>query len=174
MGVEVVDEAMRSAISFVYNEHTAHWQTCFTPQDHLNFQRILSNMARNFAIIGLCSSVLSLVGATETKDEICMTPACVKAAAHVLDNLHPDYESIDPCKNFDQCAQILFIYSFLRLTDSRCLWRLPFEISRQKSLGYSDGSPNNQPICSQVYHGVSIPQVKQFKCEVHAQGFRFR
>ncbi|KAJ2989032.1 hypothetical protein NUW58_g3674 [Xylaria curta] len=33
--------------------------------------------------------------------DLCTTPACIQAASRILTNLHPDYESIDPCTNFD-------------------------------------------------------------------------
>lgn len=35
-------------------------------------------------------------------DSICLTPACVIAAAEILQNLSPRYHEIDPCENFDK------------------------------------------------------------------------
>jgi endothelin-converting enzyme len=68
-------------------------------------------MAGNFVLYSLLSGVLSLVGATPTQEEeLCLTPSCSQAAANVLNNLHPDYESIDPCEDFDQCKQIDCLY----------------------------------------------------------------
>ncbi|KAK5634794.1 hypothetical protein RRF57_010507 [Xylaria bambusicola] len=32
---------------------------------------------------------------------LCTTPACVQAAARILTSMHPEYNSIDPCTNFD-------------------------------------------------------------------------
>ncbi|CAO2652691.1 Nn.00g021020.m01.CDS01 [Neocucurbitaria sp. VM-36] len=55
------------------------------------------------------ASLLSFTSATPIlsrsatgQNDLCLTPNCVRAAAHVLNNLHPNYESIDPCENFDQ------------------------------------------------------------------------
>ena len=36
-------------------------------------------------------------------NETCVTPDCIKAASHILQTLHPDYKSMDPCNNFEQC-----------------------------------------------------------------------
>ncbi|KAI1075493.1 Metalloprotease [Whalleya microplaca] len=36
------------------------------------------------------------------QSDLCLTPSCVKAAAHLLENLHPNYKTLDPCENFDQ------------------------------------------------------------------------
>ncbi|CAJ2510221.1 Uu.00g061210.m01.CDS01 [Anthostomella pinea] len=36
--------------------------------------------------------------------QLCLTPACIKAAADMLTNLHPNYQAIDPCENFDLYA----------------------------------------------------------------------
>ncbi|KAI1128939.1 Metalloprotease [Nemania abortiva] len=33
---------------------------------------------------------------------LCLTPTCVEAAAYILNNLHPNYNTIDPCENFDE------------------------------------------------------------------------
>ncbi|KAI3326189.1 Metalloprotease [Xylariaceae sp. AK1471] len=33
---------------------------------------------------------------------LCLTPACVQVAAHILSNLHPNYDAINPCEDFDQ------------------------------------------------------------------------
>ncbi|KAI5863380.1 endothelin-converting enzyme 1 [Durotheca rogersii] len=33
---------------------------------------------------------------------LCLTPACIHAASEVLYNLSPDYQTIDPCTNFDK------------------------------------------------------------------------
>ena len=35
-------------------------------------------------------------------DSICLTPACVIAAAEILQNLSPRHQEIDPCENFDK------------------------------------------------------------------------
>lgn len=35
-------------------------------------------------------------------DSICLTPACVIAAAEILQNLSPRHHEIDPCENFDK------------------------------------------------------------------------
>ncbi|KAK8012772.1 endothelin-converting enzyme [Apiospora marii] len=42
------------------------------------------------------------MGQSGSSPSVCLTPTCVKAAAHVLDNLHPDYKSMDPCNDFAQ------------------------------------------------------------------------
>ncbi|KAK8136223.1 hypothetical protein PG984_004163 [Apiospora sp. TS-2023a] len=42
------------------------------------------------------------MGQSNSSPSMCLTPTCVKAAAHVLDNLHPNYKSMDPCTDFAQ------------------------------------------------------------------------
>lgn len=34
---------------------------------------------------------------------LCVTPECVTASSNILQNLAPNYQSIDPCEDFDQC-----------------------------------------------------------------------
>ncbi|KAI9166288.1 endothelin-converting enzyme [Paramyrothecium foliicola] len=40
--------------------------------------------------------------AATAKPDVCLTPACVHAASEILYNLSPDYESLDPCDNFEE------------------------------------------------------------------------
>ena len=35
-------------------------------------------------------------------DTVCLTPACVIAASKILQNMSPNYRTIDPCNDFDQ------------------------------------------------------------------------
>ncbi|KAL9577420.1 MAG: hypothetical protein Q9212_006376, partial [Teloschistes hypoglaucus] len=35
-------------------------------------------------------------------DSVCLTPACVVAAAGIIQNMSPDHKSIDPCEDFSQ------------------------------------------------------------------------
>lgn len=41
-------------------------------------------------------------GPVGQSDSICVTPACVIAAAELLQNLSPRHQEIDPCENFDK------------------------------------------------------------------------
>ncbi|KAI1260352.1 Metalloprotease [Xylariaceae sp. FL1019] len=36
-----------------------------------------------------------------TNSSLCTTPGCLDAAANILKNLHPNYQAIDPCEDFD-------------------------------------------------------------------------
>ncbi|KAI0153005.1 Metalloprotease [Xylariaceae sp. FL1272] len=36
-----------------------------------------------------------------TNSSLCTTPGCLEAAANILSNLHPNYQAIDPCEDFD-------------------------------------------------------------------------
>ena len=59
-------------------------------------------------ILGLgtfASSTPILTRSPTGQNELCLTPNCVRAAARVLNNLHPNHESIDPCENFEQCMR---------------------------------------------------------------------
>ncbi|KAI4102673.1 MAG: hypothetical protein L6R37_004263 [Teloschistes peruensis] len=38
----------------------------------------------------------------EPADSVCLTPACVVAAAGIIQNMSPDHKSIDPCEDFSQ------------------------------------------------------------------------
>jgi hypothetical protein len=70
-------------------------------------------MHRDLAVIGTLAGLLGVGHSFSfgksfaslknelAKDEVCLTPACVQAAAHVLGNMHPNYKEIDPCENFD-------------------------------------------------------------------------
>ncbi|KAK2806127.1 hypothetical protein FQN51_008081 [Onygenales sp. PD_10] len=40
----------------------------------------------------------------EPEAELCLTADCIHAASYYLKNIHPDYENIDPCTNFDEYA----------------------------------------------------------------------
>lgn len=68
-----------------------------------------------------------------------VTPTCVKAAAHVLDNLHPNYKSMDPCDDFAQCMHLhLIARAYSRANDmSRLLRRVPNQISNSEIYGNS-------------------------------------
>jgi endothelin-converting enzyme len=35
----------------------------------------------------------------------CMTPACIHAASHILQNLAPHWAEMDPCTEFDKSEQ---------------------------------------------------------------------
>jgi hypothetical protein len=81
-----------------------------THTDMLQSQKFLGG--RNFAralILGLFASTSAtpVPPANASQSDVCLTPGCFKAAAHVLNNLHPQRESIDPCENFDQCTSPL-------------------------------------------------------------------
>lgn len=68
---------------------------------------------------------------------ICLTPQCITAASTILQNLHPNYATIDPCTNFDQCKLRVSSCSLSVCSTSsqptrqqpanlmsRCLWRV--------------------------------------------------
>ena len=38
----------------------------------------------------------------ETNETVCLTPACVLAAAEILSNMSPSYHGIDPCIDFNK------------------------------------------------------------------------
>lgn len=39
--------------------------------------------------------------------DLCVTPQCINAAANILGNLHPNWESLDPCDKFDECTSFV-------------------------------------------------------------------
>jgi hypothetical protein len=50
--------------------------------------------------VGACLSKRIL---TIPQNDTCTTRDCIRAAAHLLENMHPEYHSIDPCEDFGQC-----------------------------------------------------------------------
>jgi endothelin-converting enzyme len=52
-----------------------------------------------------CQNLLTYIASesvSESKSELCLTPACVHAASELLYNLSPNYKELDPCDNFEE------------------------------------------------------------------------
>ncbi|KAF3070925.1 Endothelin-converting enzyme 1 [Daldinia childiae] len=55
-----------------------------------------------FIVILILSGLLSRARRKPgMSSSLCLSPACIHAASEILYNLSPDYETIDPCTNFD-------------------------------------------------------------------------
>ncbi|KAI0096493.1 endothelin-converting enzyme 1 [Daldinia grandis] len=55
-----------------------------------------------FIVILIISGLLSRARRKPgMSSSLCLSPACIHAASEILYNLSPDYETIDPCTNFD-------------------------------------------------------------------------
>lgn len=70
-----------------------------------------------FVALGLFASTTAtpVPSANASESDVCLTLGCIQAAAHILNNLHPERESIDPCEDFDQCKFSARQTSYIRL-----------------------------------------------------------
>ncbi|KAI4197005.1 MAG: hypothetical protein LQ350_006192 [Teloschistes chrysophthalmus] len=79
------------------------------------FRRFLKWLRSNIKILALTALLLGGVITMVTyiamsraqksdkpADSVCLTPACVVAAAGIIQNMSPDHKSIDPCEDFSQ------------------------------------------------------------------------
>ncbi|KAL8993542.1 MAG: hypothetical protein Q9188_007305 [Gyalolechia gomerana] len=78
----------------------------------LRFWRWLRNNVKIFALtallLGGLIALIAFIARHHTPvpgqptDPICLTPACVVAAAGILENMSPNYRDIDPCEDFNR------------------------------------------------------------------------